>query len=1699
MAAAATTTYARLTKSFSAFQGKLTSLEAKLELSVKFLQETPQSTRQFAEVIKCQASLETLEDKFSQLYTELVESAENDPAEDEAGLTAEAKIARVDSKMGAILKRTIHLQNLIGGANAVHELALEKAAPDPALPPAPRAALPKSIDALRPEKLTPDSSPVAFSSWLRQTKAWFTASKFSLASREEQLIYLLSVLDSSMEGKVKLTSDYSFDEMLTVIEEKYTGIHPRFARRFAFFHEKADKNERFVDFISRLDRIGEEADLENITVDQLYVYRLLQEVKCPDLRREFLKLSEDDLTKAKITAVSENWATVTAVEDVLKGVTDHLKGLSMGGGRGGRGNRGGRGRGRARGRGRGRGRQDQGQDARTDKGDQCFACAEFGHRKDRCDKTRNTLWCGKCQYEGHVDAVCFNSGFVAPSSRYSSRPTSPSPNRPAPGRQDSTQGPASDKPDVDKKMVFDNPNQAATSNRPYSPVGAGFTACHLMKKLAYSPVPVTAGARRRVVRKPSPPPVRLIRARSEFPLFHTEHLHCNVNDKNAGNPSAEEAENSIPAADSSEFNSANLSPTALGAALPATVHEIAGSSITATTHYIKRAQAGTIGLPPAEVELMRSANPRLTGFFYEATADTGATKSVVSLDIALKLQLKIVDVTGAATLKDAQGNQMAIEGKTTFYTRISPSRSPRRVGRVKQVEALVSSSLHHELVIGLFDLQSLGVIHPDFPNILPGYEEDDCVKGMSTEEDDEGIGLEEITEDEDNVEQYLGDIDPRVKQTILSHKSVFCKQLSPSRPTIGEPVHIELTEDAVPRANLRARPAPIHFQKEANDLVDNLVKAGVLKATNDYTEWCSPSHFVEKKSGALRLVTDFTYPNRFIKRKFHTFPGRKEIVQNLNPESKVFICLDFTSGYFQVELDEPSQMLTCTLIGNQRYVYTRAAMGLSASSDEFCYRSDAVLLGPHHIEGIHKQIDDVLIEAVDYAQLAERLDLFLLNCEAHGVSLSSTKVSVGDTVTFGGYSVSHEGVRMCAEKVAAVKNFARPESITDVRSFCGMVQQFSRWHPNLKANTTNMQKLLRRDTPFIWSDLHETEFVNLKNMMSEDSVTATYDMGKPTVIITDASKLHGLAYCLMQENPDGSMSQISCGSASLKAEWRGYSPLELELWALVWACQRESFYLRGCQLIKAFSDHMPLKRILTKDLRDCSVRVQDLRRQLSDVNVDMTYLPAVRNLFCDALSRYPVSPAEAIGVDYMAKYDYTLNKMSSGHIAAINEDPALDQYFEDGKADQEYQDTIHAIERDFSRQQVKELPIGSGPRDYLLVWEELSLIKNKDGDRLMVLDGSRLVLPRGSISRALRLLHLTHQGEVRTRAAARARFYFHNMDKSVSSMVSACGLCQEHRSSQQKATLIEDDNPPSEAMEAVNVDLFQTGTEFHIICVDRYSGFPYIKSYPKCPDTRQVISKLEAFFEFAGFPLRLKGDHGSQFTSEEFRTWCRRVGIILEHSSPYFQSANGMAERNLAGVKRLILKTREEGASSQIQLRLSEYRNMPSTSRGFISPARLFYGRQVRTASLPSLPDGLCSTDLDRRGLIASAKRDLIRDRQNRFRAERNQFDVDTRVRLQNPISGRWDMLGTIVAKRRRGRSYYIRLDDGGTFLRNEIYMKTADESGLDCFTDSVSRQALPEPAELLQLPPARVLRGSTVAQRRERRNVSFGDTTTFD
>ena len=71
-----------------------------------------------------------------------------------------------------------------------------------------------------------------------------------------------------------------------------------------------------------------------------------------------------------------------------------------------------------------------------------------------------------------------------------------------------------------------------------------------------------------------------------------------------------------------------------------------------------------------------------------------------------------------------------------------------------------------------------------------------------------------------------------------------------------------------------------------------------------------------------------------------------------------------------------------------------------------------------------------------------------------------------------------------------------------------------------------------------------------------------FDPKVKTVVITDASHLHGIGFALVQVYKD-KLALIQCGSASLSLTQSRYSTVELACLAIVHAIQKCHYYLAG--------------------------------------------------------------------------------------------------------------------------------------------------------------------------------------------------------------------------------------------------------------------------------------------------------------------------------------------------------------------------------------------------------------------------------------------------------------------------------------------------------------------------------------------------------
>lgn len=993
-------------------------------------------------------------------------------------------------------------------------------------------------------------------------------------------------------------------------------------------------------------------------------------------------------------------------------------------------------------------------------------------------------------------------------------------------------------------------------------------------------------------------------------------------------------------------------------------------------------------------ETLHSAAKYKRCFSAEVIPDTGATRTIISGSLARKNKLALKECN--ERLRAANGEFMDVSGAVTLLAGFQ--------GMTATVEAIVSEDLTAEVLMSWHDIMNLGIISQNFPKVVEAR--------TATSFKSECKALE--------------------KEMLHMFPDVFSDRLGRRRMK-GPDMHIHLDtkKEITPKRVLTARQVPIHLRDKATELVDQLIEDGILAKVSEPTEWISPAHFVPKPNGGVRMVSDFVKLNQYVKRPVHPFPSTRDILQNLDPRSTVFAKMDAVSGYFQIPLDEESSYLTTMLIpiyGKVRYLV--APMGLNASSDEWNERSDVPFAGH---KGTQKLVDDGLTEAENLPQLRERLIALLKDCEKHKITLSKKKFQIGSEVKFAGHLVGAEGVKPDPEKVKAITEFPTPTDLTSLRSFLGLANQLGAFLPDLAQACEPMRQLLKKETAYIWGEDQEHAFSTVKRLLASKAVVKPFDPNLKTELFTDASRINGLGFILLQREKNGiSHRMIRCGSRSLQPAEKRYATIELECLGILYAVQQCQFFLHGIPDFQVITDHRPLLGIFQKDLHELqNARLLRFRERLQMFPFELIWLAGKRHCMADALSRAPVfqpdeDEGEAEGATILG--------------VSASEDMHLQVILR--AKDEKYEEVMQAVREG---KEMDELRDTHAAKEYAKVWDELSIYKAGAGD-ILVLDGHRIVVPKDARKSILESMHRGHCGMLKTIQLARASVYWPGIINSIKQCVRKCDVCARRLPSQadQKTWAgiregLEATNPMSD----VAVDIFTLQGSNYLVMVDRYSGFPFCKPL-RATHTGAVTGILTAWFVEWGFPQRIRTDGGPQFRGE-FKEYCQRYAIEHELASPHHPEANGLAESAVKNTKFLLEKCK--ASKEDFSLALLEWRNTPNAAG--VIPAVLFCGRRQKT-QMPLLSDAYKVCGEKARREMESKRRELSAQHNaehDKHTRELRTLKAGEKVRVQDPVTKLWEKRGEVLGVRENGHSYVVDIE-GREFLRNRRFLRPLTEAG---------------------------------------------------
>ena len=158
------------------------------------------------------------------------------------------------------------------------------------------------------------------------------------------------------------------------------------------------------------------------------------------------------------------------------------------------------------------------------------------------------------------------------------------------------------------------------------------------------------------------------------------------------------------------------------------------------------------------------------------------------------------------------------------------------------------------------------------------------------------------------------------------------------------------------------------------------------------------------------------------------------------------------------------------------------------------------------LPGVESEIDDLIIHGETQTQHDETLHAVLSTLQKANVTLNKDKCIFSvTTIKALGQVISADGVRPDPDKVKALNEIPSPKSVSEVRSFLGMINQFNKFTKHLASRSKPLRDLLSKDNAWHWGECQGKAFQELKQCLISAPILALYDPNKETKINADAS------------------------------------------------------------------------------------------------------------------------------------------------------------------------------------------------------------------------------------------------------------------------------------------------------------------------------------------------------------------------------------------------------------------------------------------------------------------------------------------------------------------------------------------------------------------------------------------------------------------
>ena len=739
----------------------------------------------------------------------------------------------------------------------------------------------------------------------------------------------------------------------------------------------------------------------------------------------------------------------------------------------------------------------------------------------------------------------------------------------------------------------------------------------------------------------------------------------------------------------------------------------------------------------------------------------------------------------------------------------------------------------------------------------------------------------------DELSHLSDDQKGQLKTTLKKHGQLFSGGLG----TLNvRPIHLELVEGAVPH-HARAFPIPKSLEETTKKEMQRLTDIGVFKKTYD-SEWAAPTFVQPKKTGDVRILTDFRRVNAMIKRKPFPLPKISDLLQKLSG-FKFAAALDLSMGYYHLPLDAASQKLCTTILPYKKYQYLRLPMGIKNSPDVF----QAVMMDIlGDLEFVRTYIDDILITSNGtFEDHMKKLDQVLDRLTKAGFRANVRKCSFAqDELEYLGYNLTRNGIQPQPKKVEAILRLSPPKNKRALRTFLGSVNYYRDMWQRRSHVLTPLTGMVGPNAKFEWKREQQEAFDEMKRLISKETLLTFPDFSKEFHVYTDSSA-HQLGAVIMQEG-----KPLAFYSRKMNSAQRRYTTGEQELLSIVETLKEFRNILLGQQLI-VHTDH---KNILYGKLSND--RIARWRLLLEEYGPTYVHIKGKDNVVADALSRLNADfPADSMNVGSDEQ-----GQVSAHVMCALIRNEA---YLTPSNNRMIAKKMVQA--KDIAEAQFPLMPtlIHQHQKDDKEI--KAALKKNpaaydtsKIEDVELITFRKRIYLPKALRARVVAWYHeyLSHPGQTRMERTLAQTLYWPKMAQDVHNHVRTCKKCQMykgprkeygHLPAKQWDKLVPWQRVDIDMIGPMKIKTPSGNKELRALTmIDPATGWFEVKDVASTKAKDVMAAFDDTWLCRYPRPQYLGFDGGSEFKAE-FEQMRKNYSMKARKSSAYNPQANGVIER----------------------------------------------------------------------------------------------------------------------------------------------------------------------------------------------------------